>query len=497
MKKFNKILMASIAMMTMVLSSCNKEKVFEQESNGTISVSVNGILGEYSHDNDTKSALVNTTRVKWVADDEVYVYDGANCLGTLTVSLKDGKDYYAVLSGELSTPQAGTTRLTLVHSNKFDSDPAISGGKVTLDMSEQTGSTSADNIPFVAYATVAYEEGVTDIQGQIADFSFATSIMRLNCTGLEANTAIKEVTLCGMSDQCVLEITGSGVTVAEGEIGDIDITLSGVNASAKGAQAIYAAMAKNTTAGHQTIHVMQTKGYFYSFGSKAREAGKSINAICQLESREVIPAKFSVSATKKVYFSRASLWADGSNNLHFEDDQHKFPTTYNASHVGHFTWSSTVSVAKGSTASGTYLFCDASHPVSVDGSAAIYYALTQDEWNYLRSNSQRKWATVNNVVGWVIAPDNYDTTANPLKATYSEAELDDANLLFLPATGRRAGTTISLLNNSSLRFGACWATGSKSSSNGPMAYFASNGFDPYATQDAGGGYGIRLVTTAN
>ncbi|MCQ2186687.1 MAG: hypothetical protein MJY92_08230 [Bacteroidales bacterium] len=498
MKRINKILMASIAMMTMVFGSCNKEKGLGQEYTGTISVSVNGILGEYVSGDDTKSALVNTTRVKWVAGDKVYVYDGASCLGTLTVSLKDDKDYYAVLSGEsITTPQTGTTKLTLVHSNMFADAPAISEGKVTLDMSAQTGSTSADNIPFMAYATLDYEEGTPEIQGQIADFSFATSIMRLICTGLEKNTEIREVTLCGMSDECVLDITKDGVSVGQGEIGDIDVALSGVNASANGAQIIYAAVAKNTTADHQTIHAMQTKGYFYSFGSKTREAGRSINAICQLESREVIPAKFSVSATKKVYFSRASLYADGTI-LHFEDDQHKFASSWNTRHVSHFTWSSTVSAAVGNNYSGTYLFCDANHPVSVDGSANIYYALTQEEWNYLRSNSPRRWATVNNtVVGWVIAPDNYDTTANPLKAAYTEAELDDANLLFLPASGRRANNVISLLNNSGLRFGACWATGSLSSGEAPMAYYASNGFDPAAKQAAGGGYSIRLVTNAN
>ncbi|MCQ2186465.1 MAG: hypothetical protein MJY92_07045 [Bacteroidales bacterium] len=445
MKRINKILMASIAMMTMVFGSCNKEKGLGQEYTGTISVSVNGILGEYVPGDDTKAELVNTTRVKWVEGDKVYVYDGANCLGELTVSLKDNKDYYAVLTGtEIAEPQTGASKLTLVYSNKFASAPEISDGKVSLDMSEQTGATSANNIPFVAYATLDYTSGTPEIQDQIADFSFATSIMRLICTGLEKNTEIREVTLCGMSDECVLDITKDGVSVGQGEIGDIDVTLSGVKASANGAQIIYAAVAKNTEEGHQTIHVEQTKGYFYSFGVQSRGVGKSINAVCQLESREVIPAKFSVSGTKRVYFSRANLWADASRNLHFEDDQHKVATSngkWNTSHISYFSWASTLTKAISSFTSGAYdtsLFCNESNKISVDGSEAIYYALSSEEWMYLvnnRGENKFNFVSVNGKNGLVIAPDN--ATLNPTKLTYTEAELDDANLVFLPVGGHR------------------------------------------------------------
>lgn len=198
-------------------------------------------------------------------------------------------------------------------------------------------------------------------------------------------------------------------------------------------------MAKNTTAGHQTIHVEQTKGYFYSFGTKAREAGKSINAICQLEQREVIPAKFSVSATKQVYFSVGNLWADASKKLHFEIDQQTTSPAWSTSHVRYFTWSGSINYAVGTnTDSQTYLFCDENHKVAVNGSAAIYYNLTVSQWQYLiksRGDNKVKWATVAGKTGIVVAPDN--VTLDSSKSSYTEAELDDLNLLFLPNTGYR------------------------------------------------------------
>ena len=146
-----------------------------------------------------------------------------------------------------------------------------------------------------------------------------------------------------------------------------------------------------------------------------------------------LPGLFSVSETKKVRFSKGNLWADSDNALHFEANQYSSASTKDATHVSHFTWSSTVGAAVGNSYSGDYLFCDENHKVSVDESDAIYYALSNDEWEYLFNNHSHKRVTVNGVNGYVIAPDGFTGT---LADSYADdAALATDNLVFLPAAG--------------------------------------------------------------
>lgn len=90
MKLFVKFLFAAcLAAMTV---SCTKE-INENNGNklttskGTISVSVTGLMGEYTP--VTKSELVNSVRVAWKGGEIVYVFDEyLSCLGYLTATVK-------------------------------------------------------------------------------------------------------------------------------------------------------------------------------------------------------------------------------------------------------------------------------------------------------------------------------------------------------------------------------------------------------------------------
>ena len=173
--------------------------------------------------------------------------------------------------------------------------------------------------------------------------------------------------------------------------------------------------------------------------------GSGVTASCKITVGPAIPGslthEFSVSATKKVHFSKGNLYADGDKALHFEANQSSFASSWDASHVSHFTWSSTVEAAVGTTNSGDYLFCDESHKVSVDDSVAIYYALSKDEWTYLFNNHSYKRASVKRVTGYVIAPDGFEGTLSDSYA--DDAALAANNLVFLPATGDRYGSDVS------------------------------------------------------
>ena len=123
MKTIIRIMLAAcLAAMTFSCTKEINENVLSTDK-GTISVSVAGLMGEYTP--ETKSDLVNTVRLAWEDKDLVYVFDEASCLGTLTAALDGTDDRYALLSGTIDAPAVGST-LFLVHSPQFGDEPEIS-----------------------------------------------------------------------------------------------------------------------------------------------------------------------------------------------------------------------------------------------------------------------------------------------------------------------------------------------------------------------------------
>lgn len=207
-----------------------------------------------------------------------------------------------------------------------------------------------------------------------------------------------------------------------------------------------------------------------------------------------LPGVFSVSDTKKVHFSQGNLWAEGDKALHFEANQYSSASSWDASHVSHFTWSSTVEGAEAvdESYSGDNLFCDESHKVSVDGGEAIYYALSTEEWQYLFNNHNKKLVTVNSVNGYVIAPDGFE---GELANSYAnDAELVTAgNLVFLPAAGDRWDYTVGSVGV----YGGYWSSTAYSEYNAYYVCVDGDGVYPGSNVYRGGGYSVRLITESN
>ena len=198
----------------------------------------------------------------------------------------------------------------------------------------------------------------------------------------------------------------------------------------------------------------------------------------------------------KVYFSKGNLWygkvGDAQTaTLHFEDAQWKSTPasdgSKDANHVSHFTWSDNVAAAVGNSNSGSNLFCDENNKQSVDGSDKIYYALSTAEWTYLFNNHTKKWATVNGVNGYVIAPDGFE---GELADSYAnDADLVTAgNLVFLPAAGDRYGSDVCNVGG----FGYYWS----STAYGSDAFFVSfdSGVVPGDNGSRFRGFSVRLIT---
>ena len=394
---------------SVMLSVASCEKSIEpadpvEEGKGTIDICVSGLMGEYTQQDAVKSSLVNNVRVAWAAGDVVYVFDGSKYLGKLTAALDkkaDGKtdeDRYAKLGGTINAPATTPCVLSLVHSSLMtEPETGAAVSELSIDMSAQSTAT----VPFVAYATLKYTgTAITDV---VVPFQFATSVIKVNCTGLKANTAIDKATLDNVNTKCKLTLSGSAAPTVSGDVNGT-ITRTGDTYFAAGkvngeGEAVFqmAVPALEETSGTRLLTITQGTDIFkdVKFSTKSIGSATSVNTVCQLLAlpEDALPGVFTVSNYgKKVFFSKGNLWADASSSpvkLHFEENQYGFKKNDETSHVSHFTWSDNVSSAVGQTQKGGNLFCDVSHKQSVDGSKAIYYVLSKEEWDYLLNTNSR------------------------------------------------------------------------------------------------------------
>ena len=303
------------AMVMMTALSCTKElNGVVDKAGDTMSLTVNATLPDYA--DATKNTLVNTIRVNWENDDKVYVYDNEKCLGTLTATVGDGEGKTALLSGEISTSTA--TKLTLVAMTDDitpsvkDKDDSISGG-ITFDLSGQ----NLAGAPYVAFATVDTQSGT--VSNLSATFTFATSVERVNCTGLKASTAIDSVIITGVNTQLTITPSASGnpeVVAAKGKgtiIRKSADGFSGVNAN--GATTFSVALLQQSAASRSISAVQSNWVNEAKFtNGSALNSGLSYNTVCQLSSDYVlIKAKYNGtdSTTLKWYKQNLAITASG------------------------------------------------------------------------------------------------------------------------------------------------------------------------------------------
>ena len=486
-----------------------------EEGKETIDICVNGLMGEYTQVDGTRAELVNTVRVSWKGGETVYVYDGTQCLGTLKASLKGTEDRYAFLSTDdthtVSTPASGTTTLTLVYSLLLTEAPTVSGGAISVSLANQNGTKA----PFVAYATLDYTG--TNITNAVVPFQFATSVIKVNCTGLKPCTAITSATLSNVNTVCKLTLSGDKAPVVAGgangtitRTGDSYFAAGKINAEGEAVFQI-AVPVLETATGERVLTIEQgsDKVKDKKFTTKALSAATSVNTVCQLVGLPAgaLKGEFSVSATKKVYFSKGNLWADGNNALHFEDAQWKTTPASNgskdASHVSHFTWSDKVPDAVGISYSGSNLFCDEANKQSVDGSGKIYYALSITEWLYLFNTSARmvngKACYSNAVSGVTIGgstyngvflyPDNYNGEIVSSSMTWDD--INAAGIVFLPAAGYRSSNASNVIT---VGGGGLYWSSTYDNDEADVVYFNDSDVPSYSSLPRNIGHSVRLIT---
>ena len=227
MMKYKELINIAVAVAAAAcIWSCSREDstteraLTECSTDGRIDVSVVGRLQEYGSGDESKASLVNSVRVSWgESGDKVYVYDNKKCLGVLDAASTDEAHQYAHLTGSIAPTES--EKLTLVYAPGFEDIEGRSledGGVWRYSLASQT----APKAPFVVFATMDRAEAVTD---KTFVFSFATSVIRVNCTGLVPGADITGSDITGLNTECILTMSSSGVpTVSGGASGIISRT---------------------------------------------------------------------------------------------------------------------------------------------------------------------------------------------------------------------------------------------------------------------------------
>lgn len=199
------------AVLLAVVIGCSKSDENSTPEGGMIKLSLTGVLGEYAA-SDTKGELVNSMRVKWLSGDKVYVYDAQKCLGVLDVTpITDGM--FADLSGTIQAPANATTVLTFVSGSSFTATVGeeLINGRIEYDLSLQEG----NKAPYMVYGTLPFSSA--SFSGQRVQFAFATSVIRVNCTGLKPEADITKSEITGLNTVCVITVSGTGAPDVSGD----------------------------------------------------------------------------------------------------------------------------------------------------------------------------------------------------------------------------------------------------------------------------------------
>lgn len=245
---------------------------------------------------------------------------------------------------------------------------------------------------------------------------------------------------------------------------------------------------------------------------------------------------FSVSASKKVYFSKGNLMADfnspgNSYTWSFANNQwgcvgnHAANNAINgngsvstAGSVDLFGWS-TISTAYGiHNSTNNYDYHGNSrdwgtNAITNGGNEAnLWSTMSRYEWEYLIARDSRTtWgrATVAGVCGLIILPDNYSGTAitcgddskwntNTIDASSWASNYEAYGAVFLPAAGYRSGTDIDHDPSFNEKRGYYWSSTSYGDYGGHYVLFDNTGFYPEYTSNYGfWGMSVRLVRVAN
>lgn len=209
---------------------------------------------------------------------------------------------------------------------------------------------------------------------------------------------------------------------------------------------------------------------------------------------ELLSGVFTVKAAtestpaKKVKFTKGNLYWNGKQ-FKCEANQYDYPTTWDASHVGHFFWSKSKDVAIAKSYNDSEAG-DSDTFFAVDGGAmAGYTVLSDDEWQYLIDHSlSDKIITIDVKNCALLIPDNFPGSLNEYYTAAEWATAEKSGLVALPLAGDRDGTDFGGPGTG----GIFWSATPDGSDDAHYALF-NDGFNNTNDTDRGTGFSVRLV----
>lgn len=368
-----------------------------------------------------------------------YIYVGGNSTGYLGYLTSTESGATVNFSGTI-TPGAADATLYFFYLGKGDLAAATS-----VDFSNQDGT-----LENVTNYHIAISDGV-EYTGQT---SFSTTlnmkmaIAYFDVNGFKnANDAAETVYLHGDEVYSSTTIDYQNGTIAGSTKGSINL---GTAAAGKYVALIPSVSTETTlkfdsdskTGAMTFLRGIQTGKYYANSGAALSVAANS--------------CLFSVSATKKVRFSKGNLQYKNGEGWRFAEHQYDYVGAWNTSNwvdlFGWGTWGNGKDPLYTSTGEGNYQWTT-DFQGTLDGHND-WYTLSTTEWQHLfnsRDNASSLYgsATVNSVHGIVVLPDNWTlpsgSSFNPGMNGWNNntyvasawASMEAAGAVFLPAAGYR------------------------------------------------------------
>ena len=434
----------------------------------------------------------NTLNATWTEGDVVKVYNSASTeLGELTAQTA-GKS--TILSGSLTKLPENDETLTLKYLS-----PSYSAQDGTLTGADN----SIDKVCDYATATVTATVSGTNVTTGAATFQNQQTIVKFTLVDKADGTTKLTPTAFTMTDgTSTVELTNipAGTYTTNGGDGVLYVAFPASNVSAD--ITLTATVGSDTytctTSEPQTLGNGKYYGVTAKMAKQATVPDGALNGV------------FSVSDTKKVYFSKGNLrYASGTWS--FFDNQYDYYSSYSADAWDKFGWGTGDNPTKTSTNNADYgTFNDWGNNSDLQTSLGTgWFTLSSAEWTYLfntrSANRRYAKAKVNNVKGVILFPDTYthpgSVTAphyfdNPDVTfdynNYSSADwtkMEAAGAVFLPAAGWRDGSTVDWTGTS----GSYWSATPSDTEKAYGVAFNSNILYPANGYDRNRGYSVRLV----
>lgn len=450
MKNVSICMMSLLLLAGVALTGCKGTNEPEQSKEvKTYSVSINASKGGSNGVSGAPRKVItprgSELKVEWAAGEPVAVFNGSTSLGTLTAQ-SSGK------STDLSGSLTGVINV---------------GDKLTLKFRAPEYMAQAGTLAYISencdYATAEVE--VTEVDGSAivtedADFVNQQAIIKFTLKK-DGGSAINP----------------SALTISDGTNNIARLVIPAATYETNGAGIIYVAVPavsgrlRFTASVNNEIYLYGTAGDNVSLAK-----GQFYQQDMTMQKTEALKGLFSVSATKKVAFSKGNLQTEfnGSRNWVFAANQWDYignavanttvgdgTVTGATGTVDLFGWSTNIKYGiNNSVSDADYAgsFLDWGKNMSFD---SPWRTLSSDEWNYLLYSSGRVNAenlqscgTVNGVNGYIILPDDWSlpsgSSFTPSQGSWSANEyvgaawtaMEDAGAVFLPCGGYREGTTV-------------------------------------------------------